>query len=335
MPTAPTDASKASSKTLLAGIWDKFSRDAGRTPLRQLTRKAVRYVSSLALSPLYLRDCSNVGLRARCRGRPYIENHGRITIGDDFNLTSLFVRSHLVTGPYGVMTIGDSVNINFGAAISANERLTIGNRVRVGPYVIIADSDYHSAKDRNIRPTSPIEIGDDVWLASRVVVLKGAQIGPGSVITAGSVVSGVIPAHVIAGGVPARVLRRIGTDERTEADWSDELQAPYSSVETQPIRDTALPVDVLDVLNQPEEGLLERVSTLLIDTFQLSGPPEPNWGPKEIARWDSLGQLQLTTALEAQFGISLTERDMMRMTNVEQVVRIVSRCLNRAKQPAP
>ena len=53
----------------------------------------------------------------------------------------------------------------------------------------------------------PIEIGDDVWLAGRVMVRPGSRIGAGAVIGAGSVVDGEIPAGAIASGAPARVLR--------------------------------------------------------------------------------------------------------------------------------
>ena len=51
-------------------------------------------------------------------------------------------------------------------------------------------------------------IGDDVWLAARVRVSKGAVIGAGAVVTAGSHVTGEIPAGALAGGVPARVIER-------------------------------------------------------------------------------------------------------------------------------
>src|SRR6185503_9856915 len=66
----------------------------------------------------------------------------------------------------------------------------------------------------------PITIEDDVWLAGRVSVLRGSRIGRGSVITAGSVVSGEIPSGVIAGGVPARVIRRIEGGDKAFVDWS-------------------------------------------------------------------------------------------------------------------
>jgi len=55
----------------------------------------------------------------------------------------------------------------------------------------------------------PIIIGKNVWISSRVIILGGARIGDGSVIAAGSVVAGEIPAGVLACGVPARPIRKI------------------------------------------------------------------------------------------------------------------------------
>ena len=59
-------------------------------------------------------------------------------------------------------------------------------------------------------------IGNDVWLATRVIVLPGAVIGDGAVIGAGAVVRDEIPAFAIAVGMPARVVgyRQIASDPR-------------------------------------------------------------------------------------------------------------------------
>jgi len=57
--------------------------------------------------------------------------------------------------------------------------------------------------------TAPIRIGDDVWLGLNVVVLKGVTIGEGSVIAAGSVVVESVPAHILAGGCPAKTIRAL------------------------------------------------------------------------------------------------------------------------------
>ncbi|MEM5776015.1 MAG: DapH/DapD/GlmU-related protein, partial [Anaerolineaceae bacterium] len=57
--------------------------------------------------------------------------------------------------------------------------------------------------------TAPVVIEDMVFIGTNSLVLKGAHIGRGSVIGAGSVVTGEIPAGVIAAGNPARVIRAL------------------------------------------------------------------------------------------------------------------------------
>lgn len=54
-----------------------------------------------------------------------------------------------------------------------------------------------------------ITIGNDVWIGMDTIVLGGVTIGNGSVIAAGSVVTKSIPDNVLAGGVPARMIRRL------------------------------------------------------------------------------------------------------------------------------
>jgi galactoside O-acetyltransferase len=53
-----------------------------------------------------------------------------------------------------------------------------------------------------------IVIEDNVWLAANVTVVGGVRIGRGSVIAAGAVVTSDIEPYSIAGGVPARLIRR-------------------------------------------------------------------------------------------------------------------------------
>lgn len=45
--------------------------------------------------------------------------------------------------------------------------------------------------------TSPVRIGDNVWLGANVVVLKGVTIGDNAVIAANSVVTKDVPANAL------------------------------------------------------------------------------------------------------------------------------------------
>jgi len=328
---------------LVAQLFTKVTRDREKLPGYVVRRKALTYLEALALSSVYLRHCTRVGKRARTRGMPFIENLGRIEIGDDFNFVSLFVRSHLVTGHEGLLEIGNAVNINFGAAISAHEHVKIGDRVRMGPYAIVMDSDYHAARDRGERPTAPIVIDDDVWLAGRVSVLRGSRIGSGSVITAGSVVSGEIPAGVIAGGVPARVIRRIEGRDRAFVDWSaPPTPDTHAAVATSPTPSVPTAAEAAgergastaqvngtasSAASPADEEVDHRVRTLIAATFSVEGPVEASWGPKEIPKWDSLGQLRLTFSLEETFKINISETQLTEMTTVSDVCRVVRHCL--------
>ncbi|MBF5042607.1 HAD-IIIC family phosphatase [Aggregicoccus sp. 17bor-14] len=193
---------------------DKLLRSLGRDaelPLSQKVSKGVRFLTASTSAPFYLRECTQVGARARTQGRPVIVNQGELHIGDDLNLNCAFSPVQLSTAPGGVLEIGNRADINFGTLLSAHARVSVGDRARIGPYCILSDTgtaDASPSADAPL-PAQPISVGHDVWLAGRVTVLPGASIGDGSVITAGSVVSGAIPAGVIAGGIPARVLRRL------------------------------------------------------------------------------------------------------------------------------
>jgi len=171
--------------------------------LGELAEKVVVNGAALVSAPFSLRRCDRVGVRARTRGKPIIENLGRIDIGDDFQLNCAFVPVRLHCGSGATLQVGDAVNVNFGADISAKRSITIGSRVSLGPRVAIADHDH----DQPGGEAAPVVIGDGVWLAARVRVNKGVTIGEDTVVTAGSVVETSLPAGVVAGGTPARVLR--------------------------------------------------------------------------------------------------------------------------------
>jgi len=162
-------------------------------------------VLARATSAVWLRSVDRVGLDPVLIGRPHIDNEGRIRIGDRFSFSSRPARSHLVAMRGGSIEIGDRVVVYYGAAISSQLSVSIGDDVRIGPFSVIMDSDFHVAGDRNaLAQPAPVKIGKRVVVGSRVTILRGSEIGDDAQVQSGSVVSGVVPDGARVSGVPAR-----------------------------------------------------------------------------------------------------------------------------------
>lgn len=173
-------------------------------------RAVPRWFTSSFGARLYLSTCDRVGRNTRTFWRPHIENRGRIEIGSRVRLNSHWAPIEMVTGPDGVLEIGDGVYINYGSMLCAQQRVRIGANVMIGNYCIVADTETPGIGGPPGGPAiepRAVEIGEGAWLAARVTVLPGARIGAGASIAAGSIVAGDIPPGCVAGGIPARVLR--------------------------------------------------------------------------------------------------------------------------------
>jgi acetyltransferase-like isoleucine patch superfamily enzyme len=110
--------------------------------------------------------------------------------------------------------VGDRTEFNNNLTIkSEGAGIRIGRDGLFGAHIEIFDSDFHDLRPGRRKTgtpkTAPVEIGDDVFVGMGVRILKGATIGDGAVIGAGSVVTGAIPAGVVAAGNPARVVREL------------------------------------------------------------------------------------------------------------------------------
>lgn len=130
---------------------------------------------------------------------------------------------------YGCNTeVGDCFFANFNFVVLDCAPVKIGKQCFFGPNVTIA-APVHPLlpQDRMMRPdgrggvfdyeyAKPVTIGDDVWLASNVVVCGGVTIGSGTVIGAGSVVTRDIPAGVFAAGNPCRVIRKLAEQDKMQ-----------------------------------------------------------------------------------------------------------------------
>lgn len=110
--------------------------------------------------------------------------------------------------PGAVITIGKNTTVGYHTFIFASARIDIGEDCLVAPFVYLVDSNHRIDRNKKINEqgneTAPIKIGNDVWIASNVTVLKGVTIGDGAVIAANSVVNTDVPPYEIYGGSPAK-----------------------------------------------------------------------------------------------------------------------------------
>ncbi len=90
--------------------------------------------------------------------------------------------------------------------------MVVGDDALISGGVWLRNYDMHAMHDlrsgaRIGRPPLDTVLERHVWLGQDALLLSCERIGMGSIIGARSVVKGVVPAHVVAAGTPARVLR--------------------------------------------------------------------------------------------------------------------------------
>jgi acetyltransferase-like isoleucine patch superfamily enzyme len=149
------------------------------------------------LRKIYWGRLLNIGLNFNIERAAIIGDRRKIEIGSNF-----------ILGEYAQFAIGESAGV------------WIGNYVGIARYVWIRTSNHkyesteipimlqgHESKSIIFNGKEySVVIEDDVWVAPNTVILTGTHIGKGSVISAGSVVSGIIPSYSVVMGNPGRVI---------------------------------------------------------------------------------------------------------------------------------
>lgn len=120
---------------------------------------------------------------------------------------------------YRNLSVGQNSSIGEGSLIlSENAKIFIGKDCMLAPQVRLISGDHRiDIQGRPMRTVTPAEklaqndqdivIGDDVWIGTGAILLKGVHVGTGSVIGAGSVVTHDIPPYSIYTGCPTCKLR--------------------------------------------------------------------------------------------------------------------------------
>ena len=110
--------------------------------------------------------------------------------------------------------VGKNVFINSGCHFQDQGGITIGNGVLIGHNVVLATLNHDfSPKKRSTLHPAPVVIGENVWIGSNATVVPGVTIGNGSIIAAGAVVTKNVPENVVVGGVPAKIIKALDTED--------------------------------------------------------------------------------------------------------------------------
>lgn len=101
----------------------------------------------------------------------------------------------------GEITVGKNLYLGTNSVIVCQDKVEIGDNTEIAPNVMIYDHDHDfrhadGLKSNNYK-TSPVKIGNNVWIGANTVILRGCVIGDNSVIGAGSVIKGEFPANSV------------------------------------------------------------------------------------------------------------------------------------------
>ena len=108
--------------------------------------------------------------------------------------------------------LGNNIATNNNIFVCAANYIEIGDDTLIGQYVTIMDHEAHDIRPdhrRELGEIGKVVIGKNVWIGNNVMILKNSEIGKNSVVAAGAVVSGIFPANVIIGGIPAKIIKEI------------------------------------------------------------------------------------------------------------------------------
>lgn len=118
-----------------------------------------------------------------------------------------------------LIIIGNNVFINRRTHITIISSLSIGDNTLIGSDVLISDNNHGNPKDviqtklpPRLRPLStkgPINIGRNVWIGDKVIILGNVKIGDGAILGAGSVITKDVEAYSIVAGNPAKKIYKM------------------------------------------------------------------------------------------------------------------------------
>ena len=163
---------------------------------------------------LALKDVK-IGSAFRVYGKMIVRGPGKVRIGSNFYVDGL-TNNHVclsVGVPGALIEFGDNCGLN-GTVLQCSKHIRVGNWSNIAD-AYITDTPAHTLS-RNRRQLGsidisgvPVEIKQNVWVSTKVVILHGVTIGENSVIAACSLIRKDVPPNVMVAGNPQSVIKEI------------------------------------------------------------------------------------------------------------------------------
>jgi len=171
-----------------------------------------------------------LGKRINSLGIPklFIHQTAKVKIGHGFRINNTVLGSPIGRNHRCLFSVRENANLFVGnnvgmsgTMIFCQNRIEIGDNVKIGGNVCIYDTDFHSLnskerqkknEDRKGTKISAVKIGNNVFIGAHSTVLKGVSIGDNSIIGACSVVTKNVPINEIWAGNPAKFIRKLKND---------------------------------------------------------------------------------------------------------------------------
>ena len=245
----------------------------------------------------------------------------------------------LVLGPgvnvTGNTTIGDGAGFGKRVKIFGDGPVSIGRRAVLAEdsvvYTQVHDYDHSDVLPFGWGFTYPeTSIGDYAWIGIKCIVLPGARIGEGAIVQAGSVVMGVVPPCAIVAGNPAKVIGwrdidhynklKVAAGEKPVEvpggrSWSSELELESGGAGVRSKES--------GVRGQESGVSDERLDDVFCSVFSVTPEEARTMTYKRHPAWDSAGQMALASAIEREFGRSLSPEEIYRLRSYSDAMKLI------------
>jgi acetyltransferase-like isoleucine patch superfamily enzyme len=185
--------------------------------------KTLLYILYWPLNAFWLTLQGVAFWKVKSYGFLFVSNKGIFKLGEDFLVNSNRFANIIGSGSSSSIMIGKNANLEIGkdvgfsnSTICCREEISIGNHTIIGGNCKIWDTDFHptSIEQRTIdidsnAKTSPIHIGQYVFIGADSTIMKGVNIGDFAVVGAGSVVRTNIPENEVWAGNPAVFVKKL------------------------------------------------------------------------------------------------------------------------------